>query len=136
MATRFSMKIITATEATDEGTLIVKGSGRRGDTEVELPGEAAEMLIASLIALRPKLSKVSPSGSRPSFQMAGFELRDTNEPGTLRLYMRCALPASAAPDAEIVDIGFSISWDQVAEMGEKLSEAAKKRPPVISPTRN
>jgi hypothetical protein len=50
MATRVALSLITQSEATDEGKLLVKGSGRRGDMEVELPGEAATMLIAGIVA--------------------------------------------------------------------------------------
>jgi hypothetical protein len=136
MVTRVSLSIITQSEATDEGKFIIKGSGRRGALAVELPGEAASQLITSLLAFLPKLSKASLSGTKPSFQMAGFEVKETSEPGMVRLYLRCAIPADSPPDTEVIDIGFALSWDQMAEMGEKLSATAKKRPQATPRIRN
>jgi hypothetical protein len=133
MVTRVSMTVINQTEASDKGKLIIKGAGRRDDIEVELPGEAAQMLIASIVAYLPKLAKVSASGTSPRFQMAAFELSSTNDPtGLLCLSIRCAVPAAGS--FELLDLGFVLSWDQVAEMGSKLVAVAKDRklepPPV------
>jgi hypothetical protein len=129
---RVSMTVINQSEASDDGKFIIKGAGRRGAVEVELPGEAAQMLIASILVFLPKLSKRSASGTRPSFQMAGFELKSTNDPtGLLNLYIRCAAPASGS--SEVLDIGFTLSWEQVAEMGSKLVEVAKSRKPEPPP---
>lgn len=128
MTTRVAMTVIIESEATDEGKFLVRGNSRRGKLEVEIPGEAANMLISALIASLPKLSKRSGSGTRPSFQMAAFELRETNDPETVNLYLQCAAPTSR-PDAETVEVAFSMSWDQLADMGPKLADAANKRPP-------
>src|SRR4051812_37559839 len=109
MVTRVSMTVVNQSEASDDGKLLIKGSGRRGDVQVELPGEAAQMLIGSIIAFLPKLAKASASGTAPSFQMAGFVLKETNDPlGSVRLYLHCAVPAGGP--FEKVDLGFSLSW--------------------------
>lgn len=50
MVTLVSMSVINQSEASDKGKLLIKGAGPRGEVEVELPGEAAQMLIASIVA--------------------------------------------------------------------------------------
>jgi hypothetical protein len=135
MVTRVSMTVINQSEATDDGKILITGAGRRGQVQVELPGEAAQMLIASILLFLPKLAKRSTSGTKPSFQMAGFELKSTNDPtGLVDLSIRCAVPASGS--FEVLDVGFSLSWEQVTDMGSKLVAAANNRKPEPPPTRN
>jgi hypothetical protein len=132
---RAVVKVMTRTEAKN-GRLLIRGAGPHGEVEIDFPGEVAIPLIGALFALSPVLAKVSASGTRPTFQMAGFELKKTTEPDVARLYLRCASPVLSGPATQMIDLGFSLSWDQVAEMGEKLAAAAKSRTPEPPRLRN
>lgn len=129
MVKRVSMTIITEAKAAD-GKLRIRGSGRRGDIEFEFPGEAAQMLIAGVSALLPKLAKISPSGSKPSIQIGDWELKSTNDPDIATLHLRAALPPHSPPETERLTFVFSMSWAQIAEMGGRLAESARKTPPA------
>jgi hypothetical protein len=55
------MTVINQADATDEGKLLITGGGRRGEVQVELPGEATQMLIANIIL---NFCQTSQSGRR------------------------------------------------------------------------
>lgn len=125
-----SFSVITACEATDDGRLVLRGSGQDGAATVVLPGEAAPNLMLSLHALMQKLAKVSAGGTAPAFEFGAWTLAATTDPNLVRLIVTCQMPPEAGPDTQGLPIGFSMTWPQVAELGEKLSRTARRRRPT------